>query len=189
MDALTIVILLVVAALVVWAIVLFNRVVALRARAEASWSDIEVQLKKRWDLLPRLVETVRGYAAHEASTLEDVTSARAASMAAGRPSEIAAAETSVQRGTLHLFAIAEAYPDLKADDLYQSLHTQLIEIEEAIQAARRYYNAVVRDFNTLIRQFPAVILASALSLRERDYFELDDPAHGEAPRVRGEGER
>lgn len=168
-----------------WAIWTFNRMVSLRARAAASWSDIEVQLKKRWDLLPQLVATVRGYAKHESATLEEVTRARAESMSAEKPAAIAAAETSVQRGMLNLFAIAEAYPDLKADDLYQSLHNQLIEIEEAIQAARRYYNAVVRDFNTLIRQFPALLLANLIGMREREYFELDNPAHAAAPSVRG----
>jgi LemA protein len=164
-----------------WAIVVFNRFVGLRARAENAWSDIDVQLKKRWDLVPRLAEVVRAYAAHESGTLEDVTRARAE--AGAGPAQRAPAESAVGRDAVRLLAVAEAYPDLKADDLFRSLHDQLVDVEEDLQAARRYYNAVVRDLNILRAQFPSVLVASAMGLRAREYFELDDPRQGAAPSV------
>lgn len=168
----------------VYAAVTFNRFVGLRARAENAWSDIDVQLKKRWDLVPRLTEVVGAYAAHESRTLEDVTRARAE--AGAGPARRAAAEAAVGEDAMRLLAVAEDYPDLKADELFRSLHDELIEVEDDLQAARRYYNAVVRDLNTMALQFPAVIVAKAMGVGEREYFELEDPREAAAPRV-GEG--
>ncbi|MFG0274854.1 MAG: LemA family protein [Phycisphaerales bacterium] len=165
----------------VWAVVTFNRLVGLRARAENAWSDIDVQLKKRWDLVPRLAEVVRAYAAHESKTMEDVTRARAE--AGAGPAKRAPAESAVGRDAVRLLAVAEAYPDLRADELFRSLHDQLVDVEEDLQAARRYYNAVVRDLNILRATFPSVLVAGAMGLRAREYFELEDPREGDAPSV------
>jgi LemA protein len=162
----------------------FNRFVGLRARAENAWSDIDVQLRKRWDLVPRLTAVVGAYAAHESRTLEDVTQARAE--AGAGPAQRAAAEAAIGEDAIRLLAIAEDYPDLKADELFQSLHDELIQVEDDLQAARRYYNAVVRDLNTLALQFPAIIVAKLIGVGEREYFELEDPREAAPPRV-GEG--
>lgn len=161
----------------------FNRLIALRNRAENAWSDIDVQLKRRWDLIPNLVNAVRGYAAHERQTFEKTTEARTRAQQAGASPQRAVAENELSHQTAHLLALAEAYPDLKADDLFRSLSRSLIEVENDIQSARRYYNAVVRDYNTAIRQFPTVMLAGPLGFRAREFFELDSATEAAAPRV------
>ena len=173
---------LVFAAVIVLAVWVFNRLVALRTRAENAWSDIDVQLKRRWDLLPRLVETVRGYAGHEARTLEQVTEARARAQAAGSVAERDRAETDLATGTVRLVALAEQYPALRADELFRSLHDQLVDVEGALQSARRYYNAVVRDMNTLIRVFPANLVARPFRFAPRDFFQLE-PGEAGLPSV------
>jgi LemA protein len=171
------------AATLVYAAWVFNRLVSLRARARGAWSDIDVQLKRRWDLVPSLVETVRGYAAHESQALEAVTGQRAEASRAEALPERARAETELSGGLARVTLLAEAYPDLKADGLYASLHEKLVEVEDHLQSARRYYNAVTRDLNTRIDQFPSSIVARLTGIRRRDYFEIEDATHRSAPRV------
>jgi LemA protein len=174
------------AALVIWAAVAYNRLVGLRNRAVASWSDIEVQLERRHDLVGNLVETVKGYAAHERRTLEELAAARsrAAGAQAGGPEPAGAAETVLTARLQPVFALAEAYHDLKANQGYQDLHTALVELEDDIQNARRYYNAVVRDLNTRIQSVPDVLVARPFGFAERAYFQLSDPGDAAVPDVR-----
>lgn len=158
-----------------YAVSIYNRLVRLRNTVKSAWSDIDVQLKKRYDLVPNLVETVEGYAGHEESIFRKVTEARSLGMSAAGPDEAARAENML-RGTLKsLFAVAEAYPDLKANQNFLQLQGQLREIEDTIEAARRYYNAVVRDFNTLIEQFPSNLIASRYQFEPEGFFELQAP--------------
>jgi LemA protein len=171
------------ALLAVWVVGVYNGLVRLRNRSENSWSDIDVQLKRRWELIPNLVETVKGYAAHEKQTLEGVIAARGAAMNADGPEAKAGAEGDLTRALRQLFALAEAYPDLKANQNFLELQRQLSEIEDAIQNARRYYNAVVRDLNTRIEVFPNNLVANTLGFGRKDYFELDSEAERTAPQV------
>jgi LemA protein len=171
------------AALVVWAISLYNRLVRLRNGGESAWSDVDVQLKRRWELIPNLVETVKGYAKHEQSTFEQVTAARSQAMQAKTPGEHAAAEGNLQSVLKSLFAVAEAYPELRANENFLGLQRELSGLEEAIQNARRYYNAVVRDLNTAIESFPGNLLAGPFGFTKREYFELDSTAERAAPKV------
>jgi LemA protein len=172
------------AALVLYVVWIFNRLIALRVRAGNAWSDIDVQLKRRWDLLPPLVETVRGYATHESRTLEETVAARSRAQQAERPAARAGAEAQVSRQVVQLFALAEAYPDLKASEMFRSLHDQLVEVEDHLQSARRYYNAVVRDYNTLLTQFPHRLAAAAFRFQPREFFELESAAEAAAPIVK-----
>jgi LemA protein len=175
-----------VAGLILVAIGIYNGLVGLRNRAEASWADIEVQLKRRHDLIGNLVETVKGYATHERETLEKVIAARnlAAGSAEGSGPKAAGQAENMLTSTLRsLFAVAEAYPDLKANQNFQDLQKSLESLETEIQKARRYYNAVVRDFNTKIQSVPDVFVARMMSFTERDYFELSDPAEAQPPKV------
>jgi len=170
-------------AVVVW---IYNRLVGLKNRAEGAWSDIDVQLKRRHDLVENLVETVQGYAGHERSTLEAVTRARTDAMGAGAsasPGATASSENVLTAGIKTLFAVAEAYPDLKANKSFLDLHHTLVELEDALQNARRYYNAVVRDLNTRIQSFPDLLLARPLGFSEREFFELDRLEEAAAPQV------
>lgn len=160
----------------------YNRLVGLNKRAEGAWSDIDVQLKRRWDLIPSLVETVKGYARHESSTLESVVEARSQAARGGTPVERGQSERGLSGAVSRLFAVAEAYPELKASQNFQELQKSLVEIENHVQYARRYYNAVVRDLNTLVQSFPSNLIASAMGFSERGYFQLDD-AERAAPRV------
>lgn len=175
----------VLAAAILWIVWTFNRLVALRARAKGSFADIDVQLKKRWDLVPRLVETVRGYTAHERTTLEDVVRARqGAEEAEGAGArERGVREAELARGVDRLVALVEAYPDLKADQMFASLHRELVNVEDALQSARRYYNAVVRDLNTKIAQFPSNLVATLAGIKAMEYFEIEDDAERGAVRV------
>ena len=152
---------------------LYNKLVRLRNTVRSAWSDIDVQLKKRYDLVPNLVETVKGYAAHEQSLFTKVTEARAQSIRATGPAETAQAENMLRDSLKSLFAVAEAYPELKANQNFLQLQAQLKEIEDTIEAARRYYNAVVRDFNTAIEQFPSNLIASQFRFEKNDFFELE----------------
>ena len=161
--------------IVLFVVVLYNRFVRLRNMVRSSWSDIDVQLKKRYDLVPNLVETVKGYASHEKSVLEKVTEARTMAMQASSPAEKAKAENIFRDTLKSLFAVAEAYPDLKANANFLQLQSQLKEIEDAIEYARRYYNAVVRDLNTLIESFPSNIIASQFGFAREDLFQLASP--------------
>jgi LemA protein len=172
---------LVVIALVVIAI--YNGLVRLRAQADGAWSDIDVQLKRRYDLIPNLVEAVKGYAGHERSTLEAVVSARNRAMAATGPAAKAEAEGTLAQALRQVFALAEAYPQLRAAENFAQLQTSLGQIEEAVQNARRYYNAVVRDLNTRIGQFPSNLIAGTFGFTPREYFELTSDAERQAPKV------
>jgi len=175
--------LLVLAGLIVAMAMGYNKLVGLRQRSEEAWSDIDVQLKRRTDLVPNLVETVKGYAAHERGTLDSVVRARGAAEAAPTPEARAQAENALTAALRQLFAVAEAYPDLKANENFAGLQVSLGEIEETIQNSRRYYNAVVRDFNTTIDSVPTNVLASFFRFAKRAYFELDNKQERQAPRV------
>lgn len=171
------------AALVAAGVAIYNRLVQLGNAAEGAWSDIDVQLKRRYDLIPNLVETVKGYASHEQSTFEEVTRARSQAMQATGPAETAKAEGNLTAVLKSLFAVAEAYPELKANQNFLALQSELSTIEEAVQSARRYYNAVVRDLNTQVESFPANLVAGTFGFGKRDYFELDDDVERRAPAV------
>ena len=178
------VIALVVLAILAFAVVsLYNRLVGLRNRSENAWSDIDVQLKRRHELIPNLVETVKGYASHEQKTLQGVTEARTRAMQGGAPADRARAEGELSRSIGALFAVAEAYPQLRANENFIALQSQLAQLEEAIQNARRYYNAIVRDLNTATEAFPSNLVASAFGFSRRDYFELDSADERSAPKV------
>lgn len=163
---------------------IYNRLVRLRNGSENAWSDIDVQLKRRHDLVPNLVETVKGYAAHEQTTLNKVIEARNRATQAGGPSMRAAAEGELSRTLSGLFALAESYPQLKANENFLSLQSDLGTIEDAIQNARRYYNAVVRDLNTACETFPSNLVASTFGFAKKEYFELDSDAERSVPSVR-----
>ena len=173
----------VVVLLVGFAVATYNRLVGLRQRSEEAWSDIDVQLKRRTDLVPNLVETVKGYAAHERTTLDQVVRARGLAVNAAVPEARAQAENQLTQALRQLFALAEAYPQLKANENFQQLQSMLGSIENTVQDARRYYNAVVRDLNTAIQTFPSALIAGFLGFRPRQYFELERPEERQVPRV------
>jgi LemA protein len=160
--------------LVAWALVIYNRLVALRVRASNSWADIDVQLKRRFDLVPNLVAAVQGYAAHEKAVFEDVAKLRAQAAQSPGPADREAPESGLSSAIKTLFAIAENYPDLRADQNFRQLQTQLAEIENNIQHARRYYNAVVRDMNTAVQTVPSNLIAALFGFRRLDYFQAGD---------------
>jgi LemA protein len=165
---------------VIW---IFNRLISLKVRTSNAWSDIDVQLKRRADLVPSLVQTVRGYAAHENTTLQNAIAARNQAGDVQSPAERGRIEAEMSRQLTKIIALSEAYPDLKADELFRSLHNSLVEIEDNIQSARRYYNAVVRDYNTMLRQFPQSMVAAAVRMQPREFFELENAAEANAPVV------
>ena len=169
--------------LVAYVVSLYNQLVKLRNGAESAWSDIDVQLKRRYELIPNLVETVKGYAKHEQSTFEQVTQARSQAMQASGPEAKATAEGNLTRVLKSLFAVAEAYPELRANQNFLSLQEELSSLENAIQNARRYYNAVVRDLNTRCEAFPSNIVASRFGFEKKEYFELEAPEERAAPSV------
>jgi LemA protein len=169
--------------LAIIAVVIYNGLVRLRVQSDNAWADIDVQLKRRYDLIPNVVETVKGYAAHEKGTLEAVVNARNKAMSAQGPAAKAEAENVLTGALRQLFALAEAYPQLRAVESFQQLQKTLSEIEDAIQNARRYYNAVVRDLNTKIAQFPSNIVAGLFNFKAREFFELAEAAQREAPKV------
>ena len=155
----------------------YNSLVSMRVQVGEAWSDIDVQLRRRYDLVPNLVETVKGYASHEQGTFEKVVEARNAAMnATGSPKEQQAAENMLTGALKSLFALAEAYPDLKASQNFRDLQGQLTEIEANIQASRRYYNGVVRNLNTKIGQFPSNLVASQFNFEKAEFFEIEDSA-------------
>jgi LemA protein len=175
--------LIVIALLVIFVIVIYNGLVSLRVQCDNAWADIDVQLKRRYDLIPNLVETVKGYAAHEKDTLEGVVAARNRAMTAQGPAEKAGAENMLTSALRQVFALAEAYPQLRAVESFTQLQQTLNQIEDSVQNARRYYNAVVRDFNTKIAQFPSNILAGMFNFKPREFFEISAPAEREVPKV------
>ena len=175
---------LVLLAMLIWfTIATYNRLVGLRQRSGEAWSDIDVQLKRRTDLVPNLVETVEGYAAHERKTMEAVTRWRSAALNAGSPEIRAQAESQLSQALRNLFAVAESYPELKANENFQQLQSSLDEIEEALQNSRRYYNAVVRDLNTAIESFPSNLIATTFQFGKKGFFELDRREERQVPRV------
>ena len=155
----------------VFVIAMYNSLVQLRVRSESAWSDIDVQLKRRHDLVPNLVETVKGYATHEKDTFENIAKYRSMAMQATGPVDKAAAENQLSGALKSLFAVAENYPQLQASQEFTQLQNSLNEIEDAIQNARRYYNAVVRDLNTKIQSFPTNILAGMYGFQQKQFFE------------------
>jgi LemA protein len=160
--------------LILWIIGVFNSLITLRNRTQEAWSDIDVQLKRRYDLIPNLVETVKGYAAHEAGTMEKVIQARSAAMGAQGAHAKAEAENMLSGTLKSLFALAENYPDLKANQNFLQLQDDLRDTEDKIQAARRFYNANVRDFNTKIEIFPNNLVASQMKFQKFEYFEIGE---------------
>lgn len=160
---------------VILAIVLiYNGLVRAKIRVDEAWSDITVQLKRRGDLIPNLVSSVKGYAKHEKSVFEDVTKARAAVTSAKGPAATGKAENQFQEALKSLFAVAEAYPDLKANENFKHLQEELVDTEDKIQASRRFYNGSVRDLNTKIQVFPTSVFAGMLGFSQREFFEVDE---------------
>ena len=174
----------VLAVIVLAVIGMYNSLVRLRVLVDNAWADIDVQLKRRHDLIPNLIETVKGYAAHEKGTFEAVVAARAKAMSAQSPEASGQAELGLSAALGKLFALAEAYPQLRAVESFTQLQTSLSQIEEAVQSARRYYNAVVRDFNTKIAQVPWNILASLFNFKTREFFQISDEAEKTVPSVK-----
>lgn len=168
---------------VIWGIFAYNRFIALINRAKEAWSDIDVQLKRRYDLIPNLVNTVKAYAEHERSAFENVTRARAAAMGAGNLHDKSQAENQLAGALKSLFAVAEAYPDLKANQNFMELQQELSDTENKIQAARRFYNGNVRDLNTSVETFPPNIIASLFKFDKMEFFELGDEAAREPVKV------
>jgi LemA protein len=164
----------VIVVLVLWIIMIYNQLVAMRQRVGQSFADVDVQLKQRHDLIPNLVETVKGYAAHERGTLEEVVKLRNAAMNAQGPAQQAAAENMLTGALGKLFALAEAYPDLKANQNFQQLQTELADIENKIAAARRFFNNSVQEYNTGIQQFPAALFAATLGFSQRTFFDVGE---------------
>ncbi len=176
----------VLAVIVLAVISIYNGLVRLNVQVDNAWSDIDVQLKRRHDLIPNVVETVKGYAAHEKGTLEAVVNARAkaVSVQAAGPAERGQAEGMLTQALRGLFALAEAYPQLRATENFQQLQSTLAQIEDAVQNARRYYNAVVRDLNTRVQQFPSNLVAGMFGFKNREFFEIPDAAQRETPQVK-----
>jgi LemA protein len=169
--------------LVIVVIGMYNGLVRLKVQVDNAWADIDVQLKRRYDLIPNLVETVKGYAGHEKGTLEAVINARSRAMSATSPGDKAAAENMLSGALKSLFALSEAYPQLRAIESFTSLQNSLSQIEDTVQNARRYYNAVVRDLNTKIQVFPTNLFAGMLGFKTREFFEVPATAEREAPKV------
>jgi LemA protein len=169
-----IIVLVVVALLVIFGIAIYNSLVKSKVRVEEAWSDITVQLKRRYDLIPNLVNTVKGYAKHESSVFQNVTEARANAMQAEGPHDKAQAENVFTDALKSLFAVSEDYPDLKADQNFKALQDELVDTEDKIQAARRFYNGAARDLNIKIQTFPNLIFAGPLGFKEREFFDVDE---------------
>lgn len=177
------IILIIVVAIVGYALVVYNGLVRQRNQVKESWSDIDVQLKRRYNLIPNLVETVKGYASHEREAFDSVTKARAQAIGARSPEEHAAAENMLAGTLKTLFAVAEAYPELKANANFLELQRELSDTENKIQAARRFYNTNVRDFNTAIEQVPKNIIANMFKFAKAEFFELEDEGEKAVPEV------
>lgn len=175
--------LLLVVVVIAWAVAAFNGLIQLRIRADGSWSDINVQLKRRYDLIPNIVESVKGYAAHERGLFTQVTEARARAMHATTPKAKEAAEGELTGTLKSLFAIAENYPQLRANENFLGLQRSLAEVEEAVQSSRRYYNAVVRDYNTKLQVVPDRLIASLGGFTPKEFFQLDAAEEAKVPKV------
>jgi len=167
--------------LIIGLVVMYNGLIRSRVRVDEAWSDINVQLKRRYDLIPNLVETVKGYAAHEKTVFEDVTTARTAAMGATGIAQKAQAENQLAGALKSLFAVSENYPDLKANESFQQLQSELVDTEDKIQAARRFYNGGVRDYKIKLQVFPTNMIAGMLGFTHRDFFEVDNQAQVDQP--------
>ncbi|TAK05346.1 LemA family protein [Patescibacteria group bacterium] len=171
-------------ALAAWFVLTYNNLITRRNRVDEAWSDIDVQLKRRYDLIPNVMETVRGYAKHESSVFENVTKARNMAMGAQTLEEHAKAENMLTGALKSLFAVAEAYPELKASTNFLQLQNELRDAEDKIQAARRFYNGNVRDYNTALQVFPTNLIAGMFGFTKREFFELNNEAERAAPQVK-----
>ncbi len=183
----TTILIIVASALVLWVIFAFNRLVVLRTRTKEAWADIDVQLKRRYDLIPNLVETVKGYAAHEKGVLENVTKARADAVSAeetGDPKKVAQAENQLAGTLKTLFAVSENYPDLKASNNFVELQRELRDTEDKIQASRRFYNRNVRDLNIKVEMFPMSLIAKTFKFEKKDFFEVEENKERENVQVK-----
>jgi LemA protein len=182
----TIIVLAVIVVVVVWAIAVYNGLISMRQRVNQAFADVDVQLKQRHDLVPNLVETVKGYAAHERGTLDEVVKARNAAVSAQGTAQQAAAENMLSGALRQLFALSESYPDLKASTNFQQLQAELSDLENKIAASRRFFNNAVQEYNTGIQRFPAALFAGAFGFAQKDYFDLgeDRKAVTDAPQVK-----
>jgi len=183
MMILVVILVAIVILLTLYGVSIYNSLIKLRNMVRNAWSDIDVQLKKRHDLIPNLVETVKGYAAHEKTVLENITKARSMAAQAKGPEESAQAENMLTQALRQLFAVVENYPDLKANQNFLALQEELRNVENQIQEARRYYNAVVRDYNIRTESFPSNIIASIFNFKKEEFFEIEEPEEREVPRV------
>lgn len=175
------IVLLIVGILVLWAVVVYNRLITLKNRVREAWSDIEVQMKRRYDLIPNLVETVKGYAVHEKGVFETVTEARTKAMGAKTPAEHAQAENMLTGALKTLFAVAENYPQLQASQNFLELQRELRDTEDKIQAARRFYNTNVRDYNIKIQSVPDIVFARMLGFKQEEFFDLEGEEAAKEP--------
>lgn len=179
-----ILVLVILAALILWAIMTYNGFIRLKNNTDEAWSDIDVQLKRRHDLIPNLIETVKGYTNHESGVLTAVTEARTKAMQSGSQEDLAKAENALTGTLKSLFAVAENYPDLKANTNFLELQRELSDTENKIQAARRFYNGNVRDMNSAMQVFPGNFITSTFNFKQRAFFELDDASEKEVPQVK-----
>jgi LemA protein len=186
MSTSAIIVLALIVVAVVWAISIYNGLVGMRQRVNQAYADVDVQLRQRHDLIPNLVETVKGYAAHERGTLDEVVKARNAAMTAQGPAQQAAAENMLSGALRQLFALAESYPDLKASANFQQLQAELSDLENKIAASRRFFNNAVQEYNTGIQRFPAALFAASFGFAPKTFFDLGDERAtvSEAPAVK-----
>jgi LemA protein len=186
MGTSTLIVLAVIVVFAIWAISVYNGLIGMRQRVNQAFADVDVQLKQRHDLIPNLVETVKGYASHERGTLEEVVKARNAAISAQGPAQQAAAENQLSGALRQLFALSESYPDLKASANFQQLQTELSDLENKIAAARRFFNNSVQEYNTGIQRFPAALFAASFGFAPKEFFDLgtDRQTVGEAPQVK-----
>ncbi|MBU3964763.1 LemA family protein [Patescibacteria group bacterium] len=184
MDPISWIILIAIVAIVLWIVGVYNGLVTLKNRADEAWSDIDVQLKRRYDLIPNLVNTVKGYASHERELFQRVTEARTRAMGAQAPAEKAEAENMLSGTLKSLFAVSENYPDLKANQNFLELQRELTDTEDKIQASRRFYNGNVRDFNIKLEVFPDMIVANMLAYKKREFFEIENAVEKEPVAVK-----
>lgn len=187
MSLITIIILVLLGIIILWVIATYNSLIKMRNRVAEAWSDIDVQLKRRYDLIPNLIETVKGYAAHEKTVLQNVTEARTRAMAAEAKGDVrgaAQAENMLADALKSLFAVAENYPNLKANENFLELQRDLRDTEDKIQAARRFYNGNVRDFNIKQETFPSNLIAATFAFKKAEFFEIGEAAEREAPKVK-----
>jgi LemA protein len=183
METYVVIILAVLAVMGLWIVMIYNGLIKLKVRTNEAWSDIDVQLKRRYDLIPNLINTVKGYATHEKELFENVTKARANAMNAQNPEEKAGAENMLSGALKSLFAVSENYPQLRANENFLELQRELSDTENKIQASRRFYNGNVRDLNTKIQVFPDSIVANMLKIGKREFFEIEEEKEKETPKV------